>query len=106
MLTTTHQQSDVMKSFKNQIAASFYPLARLVIKDLPLQSSKQQVWHLIRRYGWRGSERVIKTDQGFVVKGNVAEYLHLCLYLFGVWEECTTRFVAERLKLGDCFIDV
>jgi len=106
MLPITHRQSAVMKSFKNQIAASFYPLARLLIKDVPLQASRQQVWHLIRRYGWRGSERVIKTDQGFVVKGNVAEYLHLCLYLFGVWEECTTRFVAERLKPGDCFIDV
>jgi FkbM family methyltransferase len=95
-----------VKGLKNRLAIALYPLARFCVRALPAPH-KGQVWKAIRQHiSWRSSERVIKTDQGFVVQGDVAEYIHSCLYLFGIWEQCITRFVTERLKPGDCFIDI
>ncbi len=97
----------MLKSFKNRLATSLYPLARLCIKHFPVQSQKLRMWNVIRRtIGWRSSVRSIRTDQGFQVRGDVAEYHYLCLYFFGVWEENITRFVSGRLRAGDCFIDI
>lgn len=97
----------MLKSFKNRFAVSLYPLARLYIKNFPIPAHKPRMWNLIRRtIGWRSSVRSIRTDHGFVVQGDVAEYHYLCLYFFGVWEENITRFVASRLTGGDCFIDI
>jgi FkbM family methyltransferase len=107
MMRSILDESSFIKSFKNQIATSLYPLARLYIKAFPIQARKGQMWKIIRKnIGWRSSERLISTDHGFDVKGDVAEYLHLCLYFFGTWEERITRFVAKRMKSGDCFIDI
>jgi FkbM family methyltransferase len=107
MVHQTARKSGVLKSYKSRFATALYPLARLYIKDFPIQSRKRQMWEVIRRnIGWRSSERLIKTDHGFVVQGDVAEYLHLCLYFFGTWEQCITRFVTERLERGDCFIGI
>ena len=97
----------MLKSFKNRLAVSLYPLARLYIKRFPVAAQKRRMWNLIRRtIGWRSAVRSIRTDHGFIVHGDVAEYHYLCLYFFGVWEENITRFVTSRLAPGDSFIDV
>jgi FkbM family methyltransferase len=95
-----------VKAFKNRIATSLYPLARFYMRTMPARH-KARIWKAIRRrICWRHSRQRIRSDHGFVVKGDVAEYLHLCLYFFGTWEECITRFVAKRMESGDCFIDI
>jgi FkbM family methyltransferase len=96
-----------MKATKNRIATRLYPLARLYLRHFPIQAKKRQMWDVMReRIGWRSYECLIKSDHGFVVKGDLSEWINQCLYFFGIWEPCITQFIKERLKSGDCFIDV
>jgi FkbM family methyltransferase len=95
-----------MKTLKDRIALALYPLARFYMRKFPAPC-KDRAWKAIRHHiGWRHSRRTIRSNHGFLITGDVSQFFYQCLYFLGCWEPCITRFVTDRLKPGDCFIDV
>jgi hypothetical protein len=49
---------------------------------------------------------VARTQSGALIAGNTRDLLQRFFYFFGVWEPNLTRFLEQRLKSGDVFVDV
>ena len=49
---------------------------------------------------------VASTVFGMQIAGDTQDFLHRCIYYFGVWEPNLTRWIGQRLEPGDTFVDV
>jgi Protein-L-isoaspartate(D-aspartate) O-methyltransferase (PCMT) len=69
-----------------------------------------------RRFAWRNvvapflqyaeHDFIATTRFGTILAGNTLDLVQRCVFYFGEWEPNVSRYVADRLRPGDVFVDV
>jgi FkbM family methyltransferase len=84
------------------------PLLRGYLRYFHIRMGKKKVWtKLVEPYlAWQPHRFTARTVFGSLVAGHTDEILGQYIYYFGLWEPQITRWLGDRLKPGDTFIDV
>jgi FkbM family methyltransferase len=84
------------------------PLLRGYIRYGPSPIGKRKLWTRVVQpyFAWESHKFVARTIFGSELVGDTVEILQQYVYYFGVWEPHITRWISQRLKPGDVFIDV
>jgi FkbM family methyltransferase len=73
----------------------------------PLHWGKRRFWRGIgERFFWQSRAFRTTTEFGAIIEGRTGDRIPSAIYYFGVWEPHLTRFLGDRLRPGDVFIDV
>jgi FkbM family methyltransferase len=96
------------RAAKDAIARLGFPATRMLVRRLP---APDVVLHLLTRIftpyiAWRPFETITTTLDSVRMRIRFPDKIQKHIYLFGVWEPGITRFVKNRLRPGDVFIDV
>ena len=84
------------------------PLARAYMRYAPFSAGKARLWErLIEPHlAWQAFPFVASTVFGSRTAGDMRDIIQQYIYYFGLWEPNLTRYLRERLKPGDTFVDV
>lgn len=94
-------------SAKSRLARVLIPLVRAYMRYVPFRTGKRMVWAWLGpRISTRSHKFVSSTVFGCTIAGDTRDFLQRYIYYFGVWEPNLTRWIRERLRSGDTFIDV
>jgi len=87
---------------------SVTPLARLYLRWSPSPAAKQSFWaDVVQPFlASRPYKFIASTRFGARMAGSTHEIHQQRIYFFGVWEPSLTRWIGQRLRPGDTFIDV
>ncbi len=82
------------------------PLVRAYMQG-PVSWGKRVFWKRVgERFFWQSRAFQTTTEFGAVIRGRTGDFIPSAVYYFGVWEPHLTRFIQERLRAGDVFVDV
>jgi FkbM family methyltransferase len=108
--------ADVVKSARKllgrlltpAIRSRLVPLLRAYIRFMPGIVGKQRLWGSVIApfFGWLPYKFDVRTRFGARMRGNTEDFIQRRLYYFGLWEPDLTRFLADRLRPGDVFVDI
>ncbi len=80
---------------------------RSYIRFAPWIHGKLSLYNAVADHLWWLEGTVsAPTTFGATLRVNASDIVGKHLYYFGVWEPTITKWIAERLKPGDCFVDV
>jgi FkbM family methyltransferase len=84
------------------------PLLRAYIRYAPVSAGKRAFWTRVVNpyFAWRSHAFVASTIFGRRIAGNTRDMIQQYIYYFGVWEPNLTRWIRQRLRPGDTFVDV
>jgi FkbM family methyltransferase len=90
------------------VRSRLVPLLRAYMRFVPDVFGQRSVWRSViaPHFGWLPHEFEVTTRFGARMRGNTEDFIQRHLYYFGIWEPLLTRFLAERLRPGDVFVDV
>lgn len=83
-------------------------ILRLYYRRAPIIKGKYFIWRrLIEPYiSWRALKTTTRTAFGSLMEVDLRDSIQRFVYFFGVFEPEITRYVSERLRPGDIFIDI
>ena len=81
---------------------------RAYVRWMPGKAGKRAIVErlLEPRLARRANPFVARTIHGARLQGDHRRIMPRCIYWFGVWEPLLSRWVEERLRPGDVFVDV
>jgi FkbM family methyltransferase len=90
------------------VRSRLVPLLRAYLRFMPVGLGKRSLWRrlIVPYFGWLSHEFMASTRFGARMRGNSQDFIQRHLYYFGLWEPNLTKFLAERLRPGDAFVDV
>src|SRR5262249_10578177 len=97
-----------VRTTKERFKSLLIPLIRAYVRYTPRTIDKRLFWSKVvnPHFAWQSHEFVATTVFGTRLAGNTIEILQQYVYYFGMWEPNLTRWIWERLRPGDTFIDV
>lgn len=77
-------------------------------RHFPVTAGKKAVWEnvVLKRLFWRRLELTATSTFGARFEVHLPDMIQSYLYFFGVWEPVITKYISDRLRDGDVFIDV
>lgn len=94
---------------QKQLAARvLIELYKAYLNMVPYRIGCETLWkHFVEtRLWWRRYDFTTRTGFGAKIIGSTDEEIQKCILFFGQWEPNLTRFVKERLRPGDVFVDI
>jgi FkbM family methyltransferase len=100
--------SPLRAAVKDRLLHTAIPFARAYLRYTPFDRSRDYMWmNWIEPYlAWHSHAFEARTRFGPRIAGTTFDILPQHIYYFGVWEPVLTKWIEERLKPGDTFIDV
>ena len=94
--------------WKDRALHAAIPLVRGYTRYGPYVRGRQKLWRRVVRpyFAWHSHRFVARTAFGARMAGDTREVLQQHVYYFGVWEPNLTRWIGDRLRPGDTFVDV
>ena len=85
-----------------------FPATRMLVRWLPFPNVVNTLLtDVFTPYlSWRPFETMTTTRDGLRMRVRFPDKIQKHIYLFGVWEPSITRFVNNRLRPGDLFVDI
>jgi FkbM family methyltransferase len=73
-----------------------------------MHPGKRWIWrHVFQEHlAWRGQDALARTVFGAQMAVSTQDLIQRYIYHYGVWEPSFTRWLSERLRAGDTFVDV
>jgi FkbM family methyltransferase len=93
---------------KDAVARLTLPLLASYFRYFPVQRGKNAIWNRIvmRHLAQRRTALTATSAFGARFDVDLRDLVQRYLYFFGVWEPVITRYLQDRLRPGDVFIDV
>jgi FkbM family methyltransferase len=92
---------------KRWVRPAVIPPVRLVVRYAP-DGARRFAWRWIVEPFLQHAEHdfIATTRFGTILAGNTVDLIQRYVFYFGEWEPSLSRYVADRLRPGDAFVDV
>jgi FkbM family methyltransferase len=99
---------DVAHVAKKWVRPIFIPGLRALVRYPVHRNARSLLWRNIAApfFQYADYKFVVRTQFGCTIAGNTRDIIQRYIYYFGVWEPHLTKFIDQRLKPDDVFLDV
>jgi FkbM family methyltransferase len=95
------------KAAKRWLRPLLLPFARFAVRYAPGGGRRVAWQYVVEPFFQHAAHDFIATTRfGAIVAGNTVDLIQRYIFYFGEWEPNLTRYLADRLRAGDVFVDV